>query len=113
MTWDEVQASYRGKQQLTLDSVLYPRHKTFPMGFSWASFVAQSVMVGCVEDIPIGADRFLTEEGVQPLRSASEAFSVATDDIYCFEPWPRDLPVTGKAPSVERLEIFSEVGIRL
>ncbi len=66
------------------DTVLHPRCAAFPMGFSWSSFIAQSVSTKCVMEIPVGPDRFLVEQGVQP-SVGPPCFSVATDDTFCFE----------------------------
>ncbi len=52
--------------ELSLDTVVHPRLRTVPMGFSWASFLAQSTMIGCLADVCDVDRQVLSDAGVPP-----------------------------------------------
>jgi len=84
MNLDEVRSCCAPGVQIDSQSQVFPRCATMPMGFSWSSFLAQSVMLGCLQEANIQADQLLTQEG-NLVRADAPSFSVATDDIFCFE----------------------------
>ena len=53
------------------------------MGFSWSSFVAQSVMLGTVHNAGFTDAQLLCEEAHLP-SSIAETVSIATDDVNHF-----------------------------
>ena len=53
-------------------------------GSSWASYVAQSVMVGALKVAGVASSQFLHGKGPLPEADVA-AFSVATDDVIAFE----------------------------
>ena len=64
-------------------SEVIPVGATWPMGFGWSSFVAQSYMVDCVSAAGFAKGQMLTEEG-HLLDDLSEAVTIATDDVLHF-----------------------------
>ena len=65
-------------------SILVPRFACWPMGASWASFVAQSVMTNSLRQAGASAEQFLWPKGGLP-EAGQPAVSVATDDVLLFE----------------------------
>ena len=100
LCYSDIEAAYSGTTPLDKCKLLFPRHRTVPMGFSWSSYLAQSVMVDCVSTIA-SKDQLLTEEHVT-LDPFAPLFSVATDDVFCFERFiERDAGVSGVARGAE------------
>ena len=62
---------------------VYPQMAVLPMGFSWASFVAQGTLLGILERARLGADQALAASNVVPA-DLHEAFALATDDVMLF-----------------------------
>ena len=98
--------------QITDDVVLVPLSKCWPMGSSWASLVAQSVMTGALLRSGVSVDQFLHAQGAVPPQGRP-AFSVATDDVISFERGFFDTIVPGSVcPEFASLErIWNEDGI--
>mmetsp|Transcript_31927 Transcript_31927/g.101443 ORF Transcript_31927/g.101443 Transcript_31927/m.101443 type:complete len:854 (-) Transcript_31927:1008-3569(-) len=65
------------------DVLLTPVSNTWPMGFGWSSFVAQTTMLTSCLPAGFGEDSFLSEERAI-LPGADVALAVATDDINHF-----------------------------
>ena len=84
---------------LPADGRLVPVNKTWAMGFSWSSFIGQSLMVGTCK--AAGADdlQFLCDENAVP-PPAEYLLSVCTDDVLHFS---RDGSAKGRA-FMERLD---------
>ena len=66
------------------DVYVIPLCNTFPMGFGWSSYAAQSTMLAACRRIGYGDDHFLTGERVLPA-SQDVRVAIATDDINVFE----------------------------
>ena len=63
---------------------LVPLNNTFPMGFAWSSFVAQSVMVKCCVRSGFKSSQLLSSERAL-VQDSLPVVAVATDDINLFE----------------------------
>ena len=63
---------------------LTPQACCWPMGSSWASYIARCVMVGALKIVGAGESQFLCASSPLPCLN-KPAFSVATDDIITFE----------------------------
>jgi hypothetical protein len=64
-------------------SLLFPVSRCWPMGFSWSSFVAQSVLLARCSDAGLAPDMALCMEQPAPL-DTREVFGLATDDVFHF-----------------------------
>ena len=71
-------------EHLELGTRLFPLSACWPMGYSWASHVAQSIMTGAVLEAGCSREQFLCRDNVFPPLGLS-AVSVATDDVIEFE----------------------------
>jgi len=69
-----------GKASLKPSTMLTPVNTVWPMGFSWSSFIAQSVMVAACLDAGIDEQALLCLEEPPPAHSG-EWVTVATDDV--------------------------------
>ena len=87
LSFDEVKDfiidSPQASEILGMDTVLTPVALCWPMGFSWSSFVAQSVMIGACFQAGFTSSQLLTDEG-RLVDSSLPSLSVATDDIVQF-----------------------------
>ena len=63
--------------------VLVPVSNTWPMGFGWSSFVAQSMMVSTCRHVGYAEQDFLSEERLL-LPDGGSRLAVATDDVNLF-----------------------------
>ena len=74
-------------------TLLYPRSRVWPMGFSWSSYVAQSTMASVCASAGLCAHWQLADDLMVPTGPTS--FGLATDDIIIFsskpEPYVRSL----------------------
>jgi hypothetical protein len=104
MSLEEVQQHFIGCEDLTPDTVVVPRLLTVPMGFSWASYLAQSTMVGCLATVVDPRRHVLAEVEARPEFDGRPIFTVATDDVFCFERQPKGRPAEGVCPEVEQFE---------
>ena len=73
--------------ELTDDTLLFPVHAVWPMGFSWSSCIAQSTTIGVLMDAGISVDNILSLEHDLPA-SQRELCAVATDDTLLFHRCP-------------------------
>ena len=74
--------------ELTDDTLLFPVHAVWPMGFSWSSCIAQSTTIGVLMDAGISVDNILSLEHDLPA-SQRELCAVATDDTLLFHRCPK------------------------
>ena len=65
------------------DLVLHPCCATWPMGFSWSSFLAQSTLLAALSQAGFTADHMLADD-IPPPRDLDLCVSLATDDIMLF-----------------------------
>ena len=62
---------------------LWPVCTSWPMGFSWSSFVAQSKLLRCCEDAGLARDHMLAED--LPIPNVTDtSIALATDDVMLF-----------------------------
>jgi len=83
MSLKEVQAHCNTTGLVTMRTVLYPRSRVWPMGFSWSSYIAQSFMLSLCHSAGLSKDKMLALELEAP-RQSNEVFGVATDDVLHF-----------------------------
>ena len=72
---------------MTESTWIFPLCLSWPMGFSWSSFVAQSVLLGCCTRSGLGTDLILAEGCPVPARG-DLTFALATDDVMVFNVAP-------------------------
>lgn len=63
--------------------ILHPCCATWPMGFSWSSYLAQSTLLAALCKAGFGKDRMLADD-IPPPRDLDLCVSLATDDIMLF-----------------------------
>ena len=73
LSLSEIQDTYVGSANLTDSLLLYPVCCTWPMGFSWSSFIAQSVLLNCCVSAGLGLDVILSADLPIPGREAAVA----------------------------------------
>ena len=64
-------------------TLLYPLCTSFPMGFSWSSFVAQTVLLARCFESGLDLSKMLSDSNPCP-RDMQQTFAVATDDVMIF-----------------------------
>ena len=69
-----------GSEKVSASQLLYPSSTVWPMGFSWSSFVAQSLTINSCQEAGVDDADFLSM-GLPP-PSGPETCGVATDDIF-------------------------------
>ena len=87
-----------------------PLAACWPMGSSWASHIAQSVMTGRLIRAGVKPNQLMHANAGLPPRDAA-AFSVATDDVIAFERGVVDADYDGtKCQGIDRLEaVWKEI----
>jgi hypothetical protein len=80
---EEVLAYLPDEERSTDAVTLYPVNLTWAMGYSWSSYVAQSVMTGCCKLAGATNDMFLADAHQVP-ESMDCVIGVATDDVMHF-----------------------------
>ena len=80
---DELECFYVGQAPLRSLSQVIPRCDTFPMGFSWSSFIAQSYLLSRCVVAGLQKDLFLADDSVAPT-DLSQVYRPATDDLIVF-----------------------------
>lgn len=70
--------------------VLHPCCATWPMGFSWSSFLAQSTLLAALARAGFTEDRMLADD-LPPPKRLDLCVSLATDDIMLFSRGPSPL----------------------
>ena len=78
------------------------------MGFSWSSYVAQTVMVGCCLRVGLPSAAILADETKVP-DSMSQVVGVATDDIMHFS---NQHPQIGREWMDELEKVFQDVSLK-
>ena len=68
---------------LSDQALLHPVCLTWPMGFSWCSYLAQSTLIHCLAIAGFGEGRILADDCLPP-RDLSLTVSLATDDVMVF-----------------------------
>ena len=63
--------------------MLWPHCSTWPMGFSWSSYLAQCCLLGCLRAAGVYAENMVADD-LPPPRDLGCAVSFATDDIMVF-----------------------------
>ena len=108
MTSAELHSYFLSGERVTdLAETITPVNLTWAMGFSWSSYVAQSVMTGCCMRAGATVDTFLAHDGTVP-EDMTAVIGVATDDVMHFS---NEGPDRGQA-WMEGLEnIFAAVGV--
>ena len=88
-------------------TLLYPLCTTWPMGYAWSSFIAQSVLLKRCEEA--GLDRSIAIADTAPLPDDfSRCFALATDDLMLFS-----VAEEGAVhPSSAALKMFDDVILR-
>jgi len=79
-----------GQPRLTPDSVVHPLCCSWPMGFSWSSFLAQTTLLGCCTRAGLGPSSLLTLDQPIPFDLRVTA-ALATDDVAIFTSRPRSV----------------------
>ena len=74
-------------EDLLPDTLLYPVHTVWPMGFSWSSCVAQSNTLGALLEAGVKPSAILSLDHALPT-SQVELCAVATDDTLLFHKCP-------------------------
>ena len=69
--------------QVSDDLVLHPCCATWPMGFSWSSYLAQSTLLAALVKAGFPEERMLADD-LPPPRDLDLCVSLATDDIMLF-----------------------------
>ena len=69
--------------QLSTYSSLHPVCLTWPMGFSWSSYLAQSTLLHCLTVAGFGNGKLLADDCAPP-KDLSLTVSLATDDVMLF-----------------------------
>jgi len=83
LSWDELRGHWVGDASLTRSSTVVPLCCSWPMGFAWSSYLAQSTLLGCCRRAGFGPARMLALD--LPTPSHQEAvLALATDDVALF-----------------------------
>ena len=80
---EQVAASDRLEAVVHRDLVLWPVCTTWPMGFAWSSFIAQSQLLGVGTASGLTTERMLADDLDTPA-DLSAVFALATDDVMLF-----------------------------
>ena len=80
---DELECFYVEQTPLRSLSQVIPLCDTFPMGFSWSSFIAQSYLLSRCVAAGLQKDLFLADDSVAPT-DLSQVYGLATDDLIVF-----------------------------
>ena len=72
-----------GERPVTQSTQLHPLARSWPMGFSWSSFVAQETLLCIAECAGLTSAHILAEDVPLP-KDLKVAFAVATDDAMLF-----------------------------
>ena len=80
---DDLQQDSELTMALSSDSLLFPVHSVWPMGFSWSSCIAQSTTLGVLKQAGVHSSQILSLEHDLPA-SQRELCAVATDDTLFF-----------------------------
>ena len=87
-----------------MSTLLYPLCTTWPMGYAWSSFIAQTVLLRRCEES--GLDRSIVLADTAPLPTNFDTcFALATDDLMLFSVAPED----AVDPSLSRRIAFDNV----
>ena len=82
-TIDDLSAHYVGSGTLASLTHVIPLCATFPMGFSWSSFVAQSYLLERCAAAGLEPRLFLSDDSVAPT-DMQQLYGLATDDLMIF-----------------------------
>ena len=69
---------------IDLDAFVFPCCASWPMGFSWSSFIAQSTLLAQCNRVGLTDDRMLADDLLPPSRGTLR-FALATDDVMIFD----------------------------
>jgi hypothetical protein len=83
LTWAELLATWTGDGDLTGDSTVFPLSRSWPMGFSWSSFLAQTTLLQCCHRAGFRTSSFLALDTPTPC-DLTAAVALATDDVALF-----------------------------
>ena len=83
LTQDELRRYLPAGVGPSRDFTLWPTCTTWPMGFAWSSFIAQSKLLKCCESAGLGTSRMLADDLPTP-SDMSCTFALATDDVMLF-----------------------------
>ena len=75
--------SFACDRQLCPHDLVFPVSRVWPMGYSWSSFVAQSVMLDVCRQAGLDSSKILADGRPAP-RDMAEVVALATDDIMAF-----------------------------
>ena len=79
----ELEQFYVGTAPLCDLSHVIPLCNTFPMGFSWSSFIAQSYLLSRCVAAGLRKDLFLADDNIAPT-DLRQVYGLATDDLIVF-----------------------------
>ena len=80
---DELRRYWCGTATLTLDTIAHPLCLSWPMGFAWSSFLAQSTLLALCLRGGLKLSQILSSDRVTP-NSTRCNFALATDDLMVF-----------------------------
>ena len=80
-TWEELRSCLGC--DITGSTLVFPLCLSWPMGFSWSSFIAQSVLLQCCVRSGLTTDRILADDTPVP-RDGRLTYALATDDVMIF-----------------------------
>ena len=110
-TMESLEAFCRPDVFLDASSEVTPLCATWPMGFGWSSFLAQSIMSSCAMEAGLAEGQFLCEERV-PSFPDMPTISVATDDVLLFQRLPQGTDLSQEAKPLDALDaVFRKLGI--
>ena len=87
LTRAEIQRHCCFATDLASGTVLQPCCTTWPMGFAWSSFLAQSTLLHCLHQAGFPPSRMLADDKSPPV-NLELAASLATDDVILFARCP-------------------------
>ena len=80
---DELRSYWCGSSSLSLDTIAHPLCLSWPMGFAWSSFLAQSTLLSLCLRGGLKLSQILSSDRVTP-KSTRCNFALATDDLMIF-----------------------------
>ena len=83
LSWKELEGAWVDSTPLGPDSYIHPLCATWPMGFPWSSYLAQSTLLGCCRRAGLGPERMLALDLPTPADLTS-VVALATDDVALF-----------------------------
>jgi hypothetical protein len=78
-----IEKHFVGSDLLSPGCKVYPVSRCWPMGFSWSSYIAQSVLLARCGEAGLSSSISLCIDHPAPL-NMSESFGLATDDVFHF-----------------------------